>query len=127
VTLTRSDVEYWIRQMAQKAQEKGVEVIYRDGQGFTQRSIDNAYRDVKRCLFCNKRSEGLSYGMADLDGQTAVMLGSPNRRQGRILLYGLCKDHKRLSEGDPDHWNEKLTRMLESALRERINKAARRN
>jgi hypothetical protein len=56
------------------------------------------------------------------------MLGSPNRRQGRILLYGLCKkDHKRLSEGDPDHWNEKLTRMLESALRERINKAARRN
>jgi hypothetical protein len=102
VTLTRADVEHWMQQTAKEAREQGVEVLYRDGKGFTETSIDSAYRDVRRCFFCNKRSEGMSYGIAGLDGQTPVVLGGPNRQQARILLYGLCKHHTRLVEEDPD-------------------------
>jgi hypothetical protein len=105
----------------------GIATLFRDGGELTDQAIDSAYRNVKDCIFCGKRSEVMSLGMAAIEPDMSFALGGPYVRHARALLYGVCKTHKRLAENNPEYWGSRLDDLLHSGLRDRLRNAARRN
>jgi hypothetical protein len=127
VALTRKKVAAQIEQLRDVAAAKGIPTAYRDGRPVTEEAIDAAYRDVKECIFCGKRSQEMHFGLMDVGPALSVALGGPPVRQARTLLYGLCAAHGTMARKDPDYWTAKLDDRLRDGLRKRIDEAARTN
>jgi hypothetical protein len=124
VALTRAKVRAELEGLQGRAAQYGIPTKGPRGKDITEEVLDTAYRDVKRCIFCGKRSAEMSFGMLGVDSHLARVAGFTEGPHLRFLLYGLCPAHVRLTSQEPEAWANKLQRQAESRLRERIGATA---
>jgi|SRR5215203_310123 hypothetical protein len=127
MALTRAKVRAELEELQGRAAEYGVPTKGPTGNDITEEVLDEAYRDVKRCVFCRKRSVEMGFGMLNVDAHLARVAGFTEGPHLKFLLYGLCPAHARLTSQEPEAWADKLQRQAESKLRERIGDVAELN
>jgi hypothetical protein len=124
MALTRAKVRAELEQLQGRAAQYGIPTKGPTGEDITEEVLDEAYRDVRYCIFCGKRSVEMSFGMLNVDAHLARVAGFEEGPHLRFLLYGLCPAHARLVSQDPEAWTDKLQRQADSKLRERISDVA---
>jgi hypothetical protein len=127
MALTRAKVRAELGELQGRAAEYSLPTKGPLGKDLTEEVVDTAYRDVRRCIFCGKRSVEMSFGMLNVDAHLARIAGFTEGPHLRFLLFGLCPAHSRLVSQDPGAWTDKLQRQVDSKLRERIGDTARLN
>jgi hypothetical protein len=126
VTLTRSKVAESLRELVAHTEAKELAAPYRDGGQIDEAAIEKTYRDVKRCVACNRRSEKMLFGMVPISEPLAGLIG-PREEHMRLCLYGICRFHIRIAENDPSAWEARLNRRLQEGLQRRIRETAQGN
>jgi len=127
MTLTRSYVAEQLRELVNTSLGHGIEALYRDGGELSEDAIASCYRDVKRCIFCGKRSQVMGAQVASVEPPTALAIGGPNKPHVRLMLYGMCHSHQARTAKDPEDWSARLEKRMTGELARRINDRARAN
>jgi hypothetical protein len=127
MALTRARVEAELTRMAREAEGRGIAAADRDGQALSPRAIGDVYRDVKRCLFCGQRLSTMAADAVSLAPPTTRFFPGPNEHQVRLLFYGMCRGHETQVARDPQPWAERVRKVFERRLAERVKTAARTN
>jgi hypothetical protein len=102
MTITRSAVAQHLLEYADTASGHGIKVLYKDGGEVTEAAITQTYRDVKRCAFCGKRSQGMGAMAVNIPQYYARVVGGLKEGHLRLMYYGLCKSHETRARKDPD-------------------------
>jgi hypothetical protein len=124
MTITRSAVAQHLLEYADTASGHGIKVLYKDGGEVTEAAITQTYRDVKRCAFCGKRSQGMGAMAVNIPHYYARVVGGPKEGHLRLMYYGLCASHETRARKEPDLWSGRLGAKLRTAIEERIKERA---
>src|SRR5829696_9247166 len=124
MTITRSAVAQHLLEYADVAKVRGIRVLYKDGGEVTESAITQTYRDVKRCAFCGRRSQGMGGMAVNIPQYYARVVGGLKEGHLRLMYYGLCPSHETRARNDPDLWSGKLSAKLRATLEERIKERA---
>ena len=124
MAITRAAVARHLLEYADVAKVRGIRVLYKDGGEVAEAAIPQTYRDVKRCAFCGKRSQGMGAMAVNIPHYYARVVGGLKEGHLRLMYYGLCASHETRARNDPDLWSGRLGAKLRTAIEERIKERA---